>query len=236
MTPTSPRPARHHAAQRGGRPVVLVAMVLTLLLGGMIQPALAKGPSSKQIDEAMLRLPGSDLARVTEAEANLREARALSDATSRDLDIARKDTTAAKAWVDASNSVLKAIGLDRRASEDAARTSQLERLATEQVRSESSLRWRKSRWEAAKTRITYVQTKIAWIKAELTRLDIALTEAKLVTYKASVADTPDVDQEIGKVVTNRGKSEGNSAKARDKMENAEVAWQSATATATALAP
>ena len=66
--------------------------------------------------------------------------------------------------------------------------------------------------------------------------DPALKEARLQTYKVSVEDTPDIDEELGKTVTSRGKAESTSAKARDKMEKTEVAWQSAVATATALAP
>ncbi len=235
MTPSTARSPRHHAAARAFRPAAVIS-VLVLLALTVPAIASAKAPSKKQIDEALLRLPESDRGRVTAAERDIADADARLTEASKDLDIARMDNTAAKTWVDASGSVLKAIGVERKAAEAAARTADLERIATQQVRSEASRKWRKSRHDAAKARITYVQAKIAWIKAEQTRLDVVLKEAKLLTYQASIEDTADVAEEIGKTVTSRGKAEASSAKARDKMEKAEVAWQSAVATSKALAP
>jgi hypothetical protein len=235
MPLSSPRLQRHHAAARTVGPATLLAAVLLFALGSA-SIALAKGPSKKQIDEAMLRLPESDLVRVTTAESDIRGAEDQMKEAEKDLDIGRKDNAAAKSWVDASAAVLRAIGVDRKAAEAAARTVDIERLATQQVRSEASQRWRKARHDAAKARISYVQAKLVWIRAERSRLDVALKEARLQTYKVSVEDTPDIDEELGKTVTSRGKAESTSAKARDKMEKAEVAWQSAVATATALAP
>jgi hypothetical protein len=233
MTSSSARSLRHHAGPRAAR---LAAALLCLAVGLASTPAWGKGPSRKQVDEALLRLPAADLALVTGAETAIQQSNASLDVANQDLDIARKDDRAAKSWVDASNAVLKAIGLDRKASEQAARLPALERLATEQVRSESSLKWRKARAAAAKDRIAYLQATISWTKTELSRLGLVLSEAKLLTYKASVADTPDLDEDIGKMVTKRGKAESNSGKARGKMEKAEVAWQSSAATAKALAP
>gem|GEM_PF-2009140 len=235
MTPSMARPRPHHAAARGPRPAAVLAFWLLVALG-LPATTLAKTPSKKQVDEAVLRLPESDRGRIDAAERDVADADARLTEAEKDLDIGRKDQAAAKSWVDASGSVLKAIGVERKAAEAAARVPDLERIATQQVRSEASREWRKARLDAAKARITYVQAKIGWIKAEQSRLDVVLKEAVWVTYKASVEDTADVDEEIGKIVTSRGKAESGSAKAREKMEKAEVTWQSLTATAKALAP
>ena len=211
-------------------------MILAFAVTTVAGPASARGPSKKQLDEAMMRLPSTDVVRVTEAEDSLRVAADVLEGANADLGVARMDERAAKAWVDASNLVLKAIALDRKAAEEAARVADLDRLSTQQVRSEASLKWRMARLDGARDRIVYLQAKIGWAKARLDRLLSALKEAKLVTWKASVEDTPDIDLEIAKASESTAKADGTAAKARGKMEKAELAWQSAVATANALAP
>ena len=223
----------HSAVPRASRPSLAVAL---LFLWVAAAPAFAKAPSKKDVDEAMLRLADTDLGLVAQAEEKLADAGEQLVETERSMDIARKDERGAKAWVDAANSVLRAISLDRKAAEEGARGSDLERLATQQVRSEASLKWRKARASAARSRINHLQVEIGWLKTERTRLEATLKEAKLLTYKASVADTPDVDGAIAKAAASRSTAEGNSAKARERADKAEAAWQSAVATAKALAP
>lgn len=199
-------------------------------------PAEAKAPSKKDIDEALLRLSVDQLSALREAETTHREGELQLERIQADLDIAWADSKATKAWVDANESILRAIDMQRKAADAGNRTDELATLAQQTVRSEASLAWRKARTNAAKGGVSFQQERVGWAKSELDRRAQAVELERWRAYGVAVGEDPDVQQEIGRAQTRLGRLAESEGKARVKMERAEADWHELTAKAAYLDP
>jgi len=199
-------------------------------------PALGRGPVKKDVDAALLRMPVEQLTGVHEAERVHRGAEEQLERIEGELAVAWLDSKASKAWVDAGESILRAIKAERKAAEGGQRTEELAQLAAQAVRSEASLAWRQSRQEAARSLVSFHQSRVSWAKAELDRSGQGVEVARMQAYNTSLGGDPDVEQEIGRLQTRLGRLAGAEGRERLKMERAEAEWQEHVARAALLDP
>ena len=211
---------------------------LLLALAVLLVPALgqAKAPTKKELDEALLRLSADQLDGVRAAEEELREGERELDRIQGDLDVAFLDTKAARAWVDANESIVRAIKADQKAAESGNRTEQLAALAAQMVRTEAALAWRKSRHDAAKEAVSLEQARVSWAKSELDRLKLALELARMQAYDVAVGGDPEVQEEVGKLQVRLGRAGQDESRDRGKADRAQAKWQEAVARADTLDP
>jgi len=198
--------------------------------------AYAKGPSKKDIDEALLRMSVEQLASMREAEASHREGELRLERIQTDLGVASADNKAARAWEDANEAILRAIDGQRKAADLGNRTDELAMLAEQTVRSEASLAWRQARTEASKAEVNLHQERVLWAKAEIERRAQAAELERWRVYDVAVGGDAEVAQEIGRIQTKLGRLAGAEGKARLKMERAEAKWQELAAKAAVLDP
>jgi hypothetical protein len=198
--------------------------------------ASARGPSKKDIDEALLRLSVGQLADLREVETSRRDGELQLERIKLDLEVAWADNKAAKAWVDANQAILRAIEAQRKAADAGNRVEELANLAGQTVRSEASLAWRRARTTAAKQQVTSQQERVSWAKAEIDRRTQATELERWRAYDVAVGGDPEVQQEIGRIQTKLGRLAEVEGKARLKMERAEAKWQEAVVKAASLDP
>ncbi|MCP4869781.1 MAG: hypothetical protein GY898_13800 [Proteobacteria bacterium] len=214
----------------------LVLYVAAIAVLSVPCSALAKAPSKKDIDEALLRQSVEELSDLREAEAHHREGELQLERIQADLDVAWADQKAAKAWVDANQSILRAIEAQRKAADEGNRTDELATLAQQTVRSEASLAWRNARTDSAKLQVSFQQERVGWVKVEIDRRAQAAELERLRAYDVAIGGDPEVQQEIGRAQTKLGRLAESEGKARLKMERAEAKWQEAAAQASYLDP
>ena len=215
------------------RMALYVAAVALLLAPASVA---AKGPSKKDIDEALLRMSVEQLEDVRNAESAHRDGALQLEMIQGELEVAWADHRAAKAWVDANEGILRAIEAQRKAADAGNRTDELANLAQQTVRSEASLAWRKARAEAAKAQVDFQQERVGWAKSELSRLETAAELERWRAYDVSVGGDPDVQQEVGRIQTKLGRLAATEGKDRLKMERAEAKWQELVTKASVLDP
>jgi hypothetical protein len=219
------------------RTVAAFSGLLLLVASGVV---LAKAPTKKAIDQALLAVPQEEMLPVREAEDALHAGGQQADQIGIELANARLDQAAAKSWVDASQGVSKALEASRKAADAANRTSELEDLAARQARATKTTEWRDSRFAAAKQAVSLQQTRLAWAKAEASRLQIALDLARLQVYeKAIVADVEGATEaraEAGRTQVKLAKQARIVNKERGKVETAERDLSDVTLRAEALDP
>ena len=217
----------------------VAAVSATLLLIGA--PALhAKPPTKKQIDSALLTVSQEDMAPVKEAEDARHAGGQHEDQVSTELANARLDQAAAKAWVDASKAVSKALEASQKAADAANRTAELEDLAGRIARATKTGEWRDARHEASKKAVALQQLRLSWAKADNQRLALALELVRLQVYARAVAADVEAavegNAEAGRTQTKLAKQERLTNKERGKVEDAERALKDATLRAEALDP
>ena len=209
-----------------------------LLIGAPI--AHAKPPTKKQIDSALLTVSQQDMAPVKEAEDAHHAGGQHEDQVSTELANARLDQAAAKAWVDASKAVSKALEASQKAADAANRTAELEDLAGRIARATKTGEWRDARHEASKKAVALQQLRLSWAKADNQRLDLALELVRLQVYtravSADVEASVEGSAEAGRTQTKLAKQERLTNKERGKVEDAERALKDATLRAEALDP
>lgn len=211
---------------------------LLLLTAALLAPAatFAKAPAKKDVDEALIRMSAEQLTDLRAAEDAQRAGAITVEQIQADVDVAWLDHKAAKAWVDAGEGILRAIDAQKRAADEGNRTEELARLASQTVRSEASLTWRKERQDAAKAEVEFHQARLTWAKSEQARLAQAVELERLKAYDVSLGGDPDTQQEVGRAQTKLGRLAGTEGKDRLKMERAEATWQEAVARAAAHDP
>lgn len=226
-----------HATLALSRTPVLLSGVLLLLLTGT---AFGKPPTKKQIDQTLLTVDTADMAPVKEAEDALHAGGQHEAQVATELANARLDQAAAKAWVDASAAVGKALESSRKAADAANRAAELEDLAGRIARAGKTSEWRSARLDAAKKGVALQQARLAWAKAENARLKLALDLVRLQTYvkaiKNDVEAANEGNAEAGRVQTKEAKQARIANKERGKAEKAERALSDATLRAEALDP
>ncbi len=211
------------------RPLILCLMLLPAV-------ALAKPPAKKDVDQTIIRMPVEELSALREAEARVREdTDALARYTS-ESKWAQLDWKAAKAWVDAGKTIIKALQADAESATAWARVDEQADLAAKIRRAEANLAWREARLEEAKTFNDFQDARLVWAKAALSHDQASVEHERMAAYNAKVGGSADAQVEIGKLQQKLGKEAQTEGKARQKMEKAEHAWQTAAAKAGHLNP
>ncbi len=217
-----------------------VAALSGLLLLAASGAAFGNPPTRKEIDQALLAVSQDALQPVRDAEAALEAGQRQEELIGQELAVARLDQAAAKAWVDASDGVSKALDASRKGADAANRTSELEDIGARQARAGKTQEWRDARHEAAKQGLDLQQARLAWAKAEVARLEIALELARLDVYAAAIE--ANIEQ------ANEARAEGGRAQVRlakqarivnkelGKVQTAERDLKDATRRAEALDP
>lgn len=211
-----------------------------LLLLTVSSSALAKPPTKKEIDKALLSQPQKNLDPIRLAEDALHSGDQQAEQIGIELANARLDQAAAKAWVDASESVGKALEASRKAADAGNRNAELEDLAGRQARATKTTEWREARFVEAKQAVALQQARLAWIKAEGARLQIALELIRLEIYaeaiKADVEAANEANAEAGRAKTRLAKQARIVNKERGNVETAERDLSDVTMRADALDP
>lgn len=219
------------------RAVAALSGLALLAVAGSVP---AKPPTKKEIDQALLAVAQDQLLPVREAEDALHAGNQQEDQIGTELANARLDQAAAKSWLDASQSVSKALEASRKAADAANRTPELEDLAARQARATKATEWRQARLAAAKQAVSLQQTRLSWAKAEVSRLDIALELVRLQVFEVAVAAdveaATEAKGEAGRVQTRLAKQARIVNKERGKVETAERDLSDVTLRAEALDP
>ena len=219
------------------RSVALVLIGLLLLLASAVD---AKPPTRKQIDAELLKLGQEAMAPIKAAEDALHAANRLVEQIGTELSNARLDQAAAKAWVDASTAVGRALEADDKAANAALRHAEHEELASRIVRANSTGEWRDARFAAAKLAVSLQLARQSWGKADVGRLELELEQIRLETYTgliaADIEASNEARAEAGRVQVKAAKQAMAANKERSKMEDAEREHNDATARAAALDP
>lgn len=216
------------------RPMLLALFSLTCLT--LPATGLAKGPTRREVDEVLLRLPADAVEGVRQAEIAVGEGELRVETVQAELDVAWLDARAAGDWLDAARAVLQAVEADQKAAQKGHRTEQEASLASQMVRARASLAWRDARDGAAKEEVAYRQARLVWAKAEQDRLVAALELARMQAFDGSRGGDSVVQQEVGRLQAKLGRAAEIEARERHKMDRAEAIWRERAARAAPLAP
>jgi len=213
-------------------------MTRSLLLLALLLPvlALAKPPSSKEVDEALLRLSPGDLSEVDAGQRAVVAAEAAQAAVEQDIAFAKNDIKAAKSWDEASAAVLKALRHEQEAAQARQDDEELTRLARVGGDAESNAAWRKARTKQHEARLAFDQARLAHAKTSLALIQAEYQVTRMEAYARAVGQSGDVDTELGKRHTSVGKAKKQDARAATKRDKAEDAWKTASLEAERLSP
>jgi hypothetical protein len=198
--------------------------------------ASAKPPAKKDVDQTVLRMPVEELQALRDAEGKVREGQ---DALARytlEEQWAQLDWKAAKEWLDAGKGIIKALEADAASAQAWARIDEQVDLAAQVKRAQANLAWREARFEEAKAFNDFQDARLQWAKAALKHAESEVEHQRMVAYDKKVGGSADAQVEIGKLQQQLGKDATAEGKARQKMEKAEHAWQSAASQSSHLDP
>ena len=198
--------------------------------------ALAKPPAKKDVDQTIIRMPVEELTALRDAEARVREDQ---DALARYGDEAKwaqLDAKAARHWVDAGKLIIKALEADAEAAKAWARIEDQADLAAQTSRAQSNHAWREARAVEAREFDAFQSARLSWAKAALKHDEADVDHQRMVAYDKKVGGSADAQVEIGKLQQQLGRDAEAAGKARQRMEKAEHAWQTAASKAKHLDP
>lgn len=210
------------------------ALLFCLLLVPSL--ALAKPPAKRDVDQTIIRMPVEELSALRDAEARVREDQDAIARYTEEEKWAQLDFKAARHWVDAGKLIIKALTADADAAKAWARTEDQAELAAQLSRAESNQAWREARADEAKEFTSFQGARLAWAKAALKHDEADVEHQRMAAYDKKIGGSADSQVEIGKLQQQVGRDAAAEGKARQKMEKAEHAWQSAADKATHLDP
>lgn len=214
------------------------ALLSVLLVAATLIPAVghAVPPKRAEVDDALLRLEGTQKEALSAARADLDAAEEARRGVEHDLEVAKAEEKVCRAW--AAVAAARVAALDEEIMLADARRDQalLAELARARVVALEGQMWRKERQRASVARVAHEQARLAWAKADEDRLQQGWEVRRLEGYQVVVGPDPKVDIEIGRAQSKFGRLGAQEARKRLKVERTLEEWTLAVRDADSLRP